>query len=69
MKKSLPMICNIVSGGLVVAFAVKSIVDYSQYSSTFNSAPFSTWVLLNALYFLVPAALVFGVGTMVKKKQ
>ena len=69
MKKNLPMVCNVVTAGLVVAFAVKSGIDYGNYSATANSAPFSTWVLMNALFFLVPAALVFGIGAMLKKKQ
>lgn len=69
MKKNVPMICNIISIILVIAFVIKSIVDYSQYSATLNSAPFYVWVLVNALYLIIPAILVFVVGCIVKKKQ
>lgn len=55
-------ICRIISAFLVIVFAVKSGIDYLQYSSVNNSAPFSTWILVNAVYFLVPAAAVFILG-------
>jgi hypothetical protein len=69
MKKKVPMVCIIVSAILVVAFVIKSIVDYTQYSAILNSAPFSVWVLVNALYLVIPAIVVFVIGFIVKKKQ
>ena len=69
MKKILPIVCNIISAILVIAFVIKSIVDYTQYSTTFNSAPFSTWLLVNALYLIIPAIIVFVIGFIVKKKH
>ena len=69
MKKKLPKVCWIVSAVLVVAFVIKTIVDYTQYSADFNSAPFSVWILVNALYFIIPAIIVFVIGFIVKKKQ
>ena len=69
MKKNIPMICNIVSTVLIIAFIVKSIVDYFQYDKIVNSAPFSAQVLVNALYFIIPAIIVFVIGIIVKKKQ
>lgn len=68
MKKIIPIICCIVSAILVIAFIIKSVTDYSHYSPIFNSAPFSAWVLVNALYFIVPAILVLVAGIIVKKK-
>jgi len=69
MKKKVPMICNIVSSVLIIAFVIKSIVDYTQYSTSLNSAPFSVWVLVNVLYLVIPAIVVFIIGFIVKKKQ
>jgi len=69
MKKKAPMVCNIVSAILVIAFVIKSIVDYAQYSATVNSAPFYVWVLVNTLYLVIPAIVVFIIGLIVKKKQ
>ena len=69
MKKKVPMICNIVSVVLVIAFIVKNVVDYSKYTSTLNSAPFYVWILANALYLLIPAIILFAVGAIIKKNQ
>ena len=51
MKQKVPMICNIVSLILLIVFVIKSIVDYTQYLTSLNSAPFYLWVLVNALFF------------------
>ena len=67
MKKKVPMICNIVSVVLVIAFIVKNVVDYSK--STLNSAPFYVWILANALYLIIPAIILFAVGAIIKKNQ
>lgn len=69
MKKNITMICNILSAVLVIVFIVKSIVDYFQYDKMLNSAPFSAQVLVNALYFIIPAIIVFFVGIVVKKEK
>lgn len=55
MKQKVPMICNIVSLILLIVFVIKSIVDYTQYSTSLNSAPFYLWVLVNALFLVIPA--------------
>lgn len=69
MKKKLPIVCGIVSAVFVVTFVIKTIVDYTQYSANLNSAPFSVWILVNALYFIIPATIVFVIGCIMKKKQ
>ena len=69
MAKKLPVACYIVSAVLVIAFFVKSIVDYTQYLDSYNSAPFHVWVLVNAMYFIIPAIIVFVIGAIVKKRQ
>lgn len=69
MKNKVPTLCNGVSIILLIAFIIKSIADYSQYSSSLNSAPFSLWMLVNALFFDVPAIIMFVIGVIIKKKQ
>ena len=69
MKKKIPMICILVSLVLVIVFVIKSIADYNQYSTTLNSAPFSVWILVNALYLIIPAIVMFVIGFIMKKKQ
>lgn len=69
MKQKVSMICNIVSLILLIVFVIKSIVDYTQYSTSLNSAPFYLWVLVNALFLVIPAIILFVIGFVVKKKQ
>lgn len=69
MKENIPKICNIVSAILVAAFVIKSIADYIRYSNTLNSAPFYVWVLVNALYLIIPSIVVLVIGYVAKKKQ
>jgi len=59
---------NILSTILVVCFLVKTIIDYTQYSSITNSAPFYAWILVNALYFIVPSIVLFIVGIAFKNR-
>ncbi|MBR2533220.1 MAG: hypothetical protein IKE50_00345 [Erysipelotrichaceae bacterium] len=68
MKKKLPIICNAASAVLVIVFVIKCITDYKQYLASFGSAPYSVWILFNALYLLIPATIVFAAGFIAKKK-
>lgn len=67
-RKKISRFCKIVSIALVIAFAVKCAVDYAAYSPVTTSAPFSLWVEVNALQFLLLAILVFVIGRVVRKK-
>lgn len=69
MRKKLPLACNVISALLLLAFIVKSIADYPRYTESYGSAPFYVWVLVNALYLVVPAIIVFVVGFIIKKRQ
>ena len=70
MKKDrIAKMCHIVSPVLFACFPAKTIVDYTRYSDTLNSAPFYVWILADALYFIIPAILVFAVGLVMKKKS
>ena len=61
-------VCYIISVLLVIGFAVNTLIDYSRYNATLNSAPFSLWIWVNAIIFLFPAAIVFVIGLMIRKK-
>ena len=62
-------LCKITSLCLLAGFAVKTLADYNRYSSVQNSAPFSAWMLMNALYFAAPALLLFLAGMLLQKKR
>lgn len=53
---------------MIVGFFVHLAVDYHQYSTTLNSAPFWVWVLADSLIWLLPATLAFLAGLIAKRK-
>lgn len=61
--------CNVTGLCFLAGLAVKTVGDYSRYSSVQNSAPFSAWMLMNALYFAAPALLLFLAGMLLQKKR
>lgn len=70
MKKiSGAAVCYGVSALLLLGFVVNTIVDYSRYNSTLNSAPFSVWVLVNAIIYGVPAIIGVVCGLIIRKRQ
>lgn len=60
MKKS--KILFTIAAILVLAFLVNTGLDWHTYNTTLNSAPFRYWVLVNAVYFLLPAGVLTVVG-------
>ena len=67
VKKKIIKFCKIIPIVLLVCFAISVTTGYARYSSTLNSAPFSVWVLVDAIYFIVPALLLFVVGMILRK--
>ena len=49
-------------------FLIKLPLDYHAYSTTLNSAPFRIWIMVNAIYFLVPALIALIIGIALKRK-
>ena len=46
----------------VVGFVFSVVKDYATYNTTLNSAPLSTFILVNAVTFLLPALLFAFIG-------
>ncbi len=67
MKKS--KLLYTIAAVLVLVFLVKTGLDWHTYNTTLNSAPFRLWILVNAIYFLLPAAVLAVVGMMLKHKM
>ena len=53
---------------MVLGFCIHVIVDYHQYSTTLNSAPFWVWICMDAMLWLIPALIAFVAGFVAKKK-
>lgn len=58
-----------VSAVLPVVFGVKNVVDYEHYRKYISSAPFDLNISVNALLFLLPAALLAAVVLFSEKKK
>lgn len=67
-KKYVIKACYWLSFALAVIFIIKNILDYRQYDSMLNSAPFYLWIVVNALYFLLPALILLVVAVVIKKR-
>lgn len=61
-------VCYGLSVILFVGFIVNTIIDYARYNSTLNSAPFYMWIIVNAIYFIVPSIIALIIGLAIRKK-
>ena len=52
---------------MVLGFFIHVVIDYHQYSTTLNSAPFWVWILIDALIWLIPAAIAAIAGLIAKR--
>lgn len=68
MKRNITKLCFWISGVLFIVFLMKTALDYMAYSSSLNSAPFWVWIMMNALYFLLPSVIALICGLVFKRK-
>ena len=69
MKKTIIKLCKIVPIVLLGCFVVSVVTGYARYSSTLNSAPFSVWVLVDAIYFILPGIILWIIGIILQKRR
>ena len=60
-------ICYVISTTLLVAFVIKLLRDIYVYNTTLNSAPFYIWLVVDMIYFIVPAIILLVIGKVVQK--
>ncbi len=53
---------------MVLGFIIHTLVDYVRYDDMLNSAPFWVFICVNAIYWLIPAALAVLAGFIANKK-
>ncbi len=53
---------------LTLGFIIKVLIDYGVYNSTLNSAPFYLWILVDSIYFLLPALISLLIGWILHRK-
>ena len=57
------------SGILQLSCVSRILLEWHRYSDSLNSAPFSLRILVNLVYFGVPAAILFLIGLYLEKKR
>ena len=62
-------ICYGLSLILFIVFIIKTVIEYGKYNSILNSAPFYIWVIVNIIYFIVPAIIALIIGLVLSRKQ
>ena len=67
--KKLITVCNMVAFIFLLSFFLKLGRDWMMYDSTLNSAPFSIWIIADALRYLLPAGFTFLIGRFLKVVQ
>lgn len=53
---------------LIIGFVVRAGVDYFEYDSALNSAPFYFFIIERAVEFILPSIAVFIAGKVMKMK-
>jgi len=53
---------------MVLGFGIHLAVDWHQYNTTLNSAPFWLWITVDAVLWLIPAAIAAVAGFVAKRK-
>ena len=54
---------------LVLCFMIFVIIDFSCYDSLTFSAPFTAYILVRGLEFLLPGIILFVIGFIIKRKK
>ena len=53
---------------MVLGFFIHLAIDYHQYLNSFTSAPFWLWICVDAVIWLIPAAIAAIAGYVAKKR-
>ena len=56
-KQKLCKLCRIAELASLVCLVIQLIRDLIVYNTTQNSAPFYLWVMVDCVYFLLPAVI------------
>ena len=68
-RKIVSKVLFIISAILLIAFVVETCIDYCNYNSMLNSAPFSVFILVNAIMYILPSAVLAIIAFIIKRKS
>ena len=67
-KNAVIKLLLLLAGLLCVIFCMKTLGDYGRYTTTLNSAPFSVFILVNAVVFLFPAIVLAIIALVLRRR-
>lgn len=67
-KENIYKIYYLLSVVLFVFFIILLSVDYFNYNTTLNSAPFRYFLAVRLVEFLIPSLIMLAIGGVLKKK-
>ncbi len=67
-KQKVSRVCGWVAIIMAALFVPAVITDWVRYNATLNSAPFYIWIIVDAVTFLLPAAISFAFHLILKPK-
>ena len=67
-RQKISRVCGWVALIMAVLFVPAVIVDWFRYNSTLNSAPFYLVIIVDAITYLLPAAISFALHLILKPK-
>ena len=68
-NKKLSRICGQAAIGFVILCLLNLLRDAIAYNTTLNSAPFSVWILADAIFYLLPALGFWAAHLYFRKKS
>ena len=72
MKNNIKIICKILYSICIlldIAFFICLFIDYSKYDSIVNSAPFSAFIIIRIIEFILPSIIVFIIAKALENKM
>lgn len=54
---------------LIAGFIIVLIIDFIKYDSVTNSAPFTAYIYVRSIEFLIPSVILFYFGRKIKTKD
>ncbi len=67
-KQNIYKFLYLVCAFLILGFCIRLAMDYFAYDAIINSAPFYTYVIIRAVEFVAPSAIIFIVAIILKNK-
>lgn len=65
-KENIIKVLYAISISLIIVFLIILAIDYSKYDTYTNSAPFSTFIIIRTLEFIVPSIILFLIARRLK---